>query len=245
MAGLRFAFAELVRETKALKTIARDFLDPNTTWALDQLVSNIESLWSSTAGTTLTLAPLWTLPSHGAYEPGDRRGGPSIRAVITGTWDVAPLGINAKKPIARQKRLLEFCGAASTKIELFEATNGGRIAMWRMELGADDAPGCYVHVQVLGDTDAPPFPHSVPVPRLPGIFVTPMSAIEYVLGELFQDQWTKAAMGDSGDLPYWRELQRERLRRLLAWHQGELQNLISSPWMTLKAAKPAPALFLS
>lgn len=246
MPGLYFRFSEFLRETKALQTIAKDFLDPSTTWVLNQLESDINSLWGAAGSQAarLELRPLRTNHSK-AYEPGDRCGGATIAAVITGIWEVRPVGDNPKKRKVRAKRLLEFCGVACTKIELFDVSDlTRRIAMWRMELGAEGAPGCYFHIQVLGDEDDPPFPKVVPIPRFPSLFVTPMGVIEYVLGELFQDQWAKAAMGDSGDLAYWRNLQRSRLHRLIDWHRDVLADVMSSPWMTIKAAKPDSRMLL-
>jgi hypothetical protein len=246
VAGLHFRFSELIRETTALKGIAKDFLDPTTTWVLEQLVSDMNSLSTAADDRTadLELKPLKTKCSVGNYERGTRSGAATIFAVVTGTWQVRPVGDNPKKSKAKQKRLLEFCGVASTKIELFDpAYPDRRIAMWRMELGAEDAPGCYFHVQVLGDGDEPRFPKTVPIPRFPSLFVTPMSVVEFVLGELFQDQWAKTAMGDSGDLPFWRELQRTRLKQLLTWHCKVIAEVTSSPWMTLKEAKPDERLF--
>lgn len=247
MAGLQFRFRELLHEVKALRSIAREFLDPSTTWALNELESSINSLWGGTRGSAspLELHPLKTKISRGEFEIGGRRGGVSVVARITGKWDVRPIGVNSQKTKAKQGRLLEFCGLASTRIELFYSENlDHRIAMWRVELGADDAPGCYFHIQVLGEEDEPPFPKTVPVPRFPSLFVTPMGVIEYVLGELFQEQWARAAMGSSADLQFWRELQRERLDRLLEWQRSVLSDTMLSPWMALKGAKPDGKLFV-
>ncbi|RJQ61259.1 MAG: hypothetical protein C4530_06480 [Desulfobacteraceae bacterium] len=245
MAGLQFRFAELVREIKALKAISRDFIDSSTSGVLDEFESNLNFLWSA-SGTkhySLQLRPLKTKLSEGAY---DRGRGANIYAAITGKWDVRPVGYNPRKHQARQKRLLEFCGTASTKIELFDAScPEQRIAMWRIEVGTEDSPGCYFHIQILGDKEDPPFPKAIPIPRLPSIFITPMCAIEYVLGELFQDQWAKAVARDSGDLPYWRDLQRKRLLLLFDWYRQVLNQAISSAWMALKTAKPEPAIFVS
>jgi len=249
MAMLRFKFADLIRETKALKTIAKRFLDSNSSRALDQLGSDLESIWSADQNRASELKlspslPLRTIPS-GDYETRNRQGGPQIYGVITGIWEVRPRGDNPRKPKARLKRELEFCGKASTKIELYDTQNTGQpIAMWRMEHGSEDAPGCYFHVQILGDRDEPPFPGTLPIPRFPSIFVTPMGVVEYVLGELFQHKWQKEAAGTSGDLAYWHKLQGDRLISLLKWQQAQLHNLISSPWMTLKAAKPDGDMFL-
>ena len=242
MAGFRFKIVELERETKALKTMGKGFIDSQTSWTLDLFSSNLQSISGERgeSARALELQCLRTTPSN-QYEAGGRRGGQKIHAVISGIWEVRPLG-NHPAP----GRKIEFCGNASTKVELYASDDPEtRLAMWRMELGAEDSPGCYVHAQVLGDSNQPPFPKSVPIPRLPSIFVTLMSAVEFVLGELFQDEWAKATIGNAGDVPYWRELQQKRLQSLFSWNQGRLKNLVSSPWMTLKAAKPDGALFIA
>lgn len=247
MAGLRFKFAELIAELDILKTIGEKFLDPGTIWVLDKLRSNLNSVWSAEENQPikLSLSALHTKQSPGDYEIGDRHGKPTVYAVITGTWVVRPLGNNAKKSKAKAKRLLEFSDIASTVVELYDVRNTQtRVAMWRMELGADDHPGCYFHVHVLGDSDEPPFPKGIPIPRLPSVFVTPMGAIEYVLSELFQDKWAKAAATNSHQMLRWRSLQIERLHRLLNWYQKQLDNVVSSPWVHMKSAKPDGEIFL-
>ena len=241
MAGLCFKIAELERETKALKIIGNRFLDSQSLWTLEQFSSELQSIGGTRgeSARNIKLQGLHTMPSN-QYEIGSRRGGQKIHAVISGTWGLRPLG---NRPAPGRK--VEFCGNASTKIELYASDDSEtRLAMWRMELGADDSPGCYVHAQILGDSDDPPFPKSVPIPRLPSIFVTPMSAVEFVLGELFQDEWAKATAGNSSEMLFWRALQQKRLQSLFSWYQSELKNSVSSPWMTLKAAKPDGELFV-
>jgi len=159
---------------------------------------------------------------------------------------VRPIGANAKKPKERQKRLLEFYGIASTRIRLFDAKDTKRpIAMWRMELGDAQSPGCHFHVQVLGEHDESPFPKSVSIPRLPSIFVTPMAAVEYVLGELFQERWAKAAMESTGNVQRWTGFQKQRLLRLLDWQRRTVERTLTSPWIALKLEKPEATMFLA
>ena len=175
MAGFRFKIAELERETKTLKTMGKRFIDSQTSWTLDLFSSNLQSIRGERGenARALELQGLRTTPSN-QYEAGSRRGGQKIHAVISGIWEVRPLG---NRPASGRK--IEFCGNASTKVELYASDDPEtRLAMWRMELGAEDSPGCYVHAQILGDSNQPPFPKSVPIPRLPSIFVTPMSAVE-------------------------------------------------------------------
>ena len=229
MTGLQFTISELVHETRALKDIAVKYLDQNSIWVLDTLRSNIESIWSAEENSIhqLKLQPLHTTSAN--------VNGQMIYAVCTGIWDVMPLGNNSKKNHASRK--IRFCGIASTKIELHQKNGVTEpIAMWRLELGTHDSPGCYFHAQI----------HEYPpIPRLPSLFVTPMASIEYVIGELFHDDWKQTAMSNSGDVPYWRKLQKDRLNRLLGWYKDSLAKVDSSPWMDLKVKKPEERMFIS
>ena len=241
MSELRFRLSELVDETRTLKRMALGFLDPGTTWALDRFNSRLESIWGAReTEVRLELPPLRTRPNEGAHEARHRRGGRSLYAVISGTWDVVPLGPRPGLP----GRELAFTGLASTRAELYDRRDGDtRLAMWRMELGDDHAPGCHFHAQILGDSDQPPFPSSIPVPRLPSFFASPMSAVEYVLGELFQEKWARETARGTNDSLRWRSLQRRRLQCLFSWYRREVEDCVSSPWMTLKSAKPGASMF--
>ena len=241
MTGLRFHLSELIRETRILQSIARGFFDPGTIWALEQFNSYLESIWGAhEAEIRLELPPLRTRPNEGAHEAGHRRGGQSVYAVISGAWDVVPLWPSRRRP----GRELAISGIASTRVELYDRRDEGtRLAMWRLELGDDNSPGCHVHAQILGDSEWPPFPNSIPVPRLPSHFVSPMSTIEYVLGEMFQDEWAKETASGTNDSLHWRGLQQRRLRCLFSWYQRAIEDPVSSPWMALKSAKPDASMF--
>lgn len=244
MAGLCFKFKELIEDIDMLKAIGKKFLHPAYIGALDSLKSDLESIWSAARDRPLrlNLRELQTTPSQD-YETRDRQGSPRVYAIITGTWAVRPLGDNSRK--LKANRLLEFCDIASTRIELFDIQDPHTsLAMWRMELGAEDHPGCYFHIQILGETDEPPFPDTIPIPRFPSMFITPMGAIEYVLGELFQDKWAKVVTEDKHEVQRWRSVQTERLKRLLGLYQAELVNVVSSPWVHLKRVKPDATMFL-
>lgn len=232
--GLRFPFAELVKKTLTLRKIAALFLCRNTNYFLDKFAKDIDSFKAWSAGSTarLQLRRIMTKPTN-LY-------GSEINAAFSGVWDVTSVPI--KKQSTPTK--IMFSGIASTKIELYCAGNATNpIAMWRLELGAHDSPGCCFHAQILGNCDKPPFPKSIPIPRLPSLFVTPMAAIEYGIGELFQEEWRKHAARKSGDLDYWHGIQQYRLKCLFDWYKNSLTEGKSSPWMNLKEIKPKSALF--
>lgn len=235
MAGFRFKKADLEKEITVLKSMSKSFLKSETTWVLDQFLTELKIIGRAPEGKiySLELHDLHTRPSVN-YEPGQRSGGKSIYAIVSGIWDLKPIG-RASLP----KRKIEFCGIASTTIELYDINDPEtRLAMWRLELGDSDSPGCYVHSHILGDLEEPPFPKSVSIPRLPSLFITPMSAIEFVLGELFQDEWARITGSSKSDVQLWNEFQRKCLQKLMRWYGDQITSSSSSPWIALKSAKP-------
>lgn len=257
--ALQFLCKELVDETAALMDMTKDFLASGAVQVLAELKSDIERIAETRSGRdqAIRLRPVFTVPTRD-YEPGSRSGGQEIYASINGIWEVRPIGAG------RPKTKVAFTGKASAKVELWRAIphpppesrerrgprcgyegRSSRLAMWRVEIGAHDSPGCHFHIQVLGDREEPPFPKSIPVPRLPSPFVTPMAAVEFVLGELFQDKWERRAGEKHHHHDRWRTIQRDRWSSLLKWQKRALDQGRSSPWMNLKAAKPPADLFLA
>ena len=244
--GLQFSCKELVDEIAALMKMAEHFLYLNG--ELAAFKNDLERIGEGPAGCDmqLSLRSLCTRPTRN-YEPGSRSGGLEVYARIMGKWQVRPVGTN------HSNRKIAFTGSASAVVELWpkcslwreENDQSSRLAMWRIELGSYDSPGCYFHSQILGDCVHPPFPKSIPIPRLPSPFVTPMAVVEFVLGELFQDVWSQTASEARHHHQRWRSIQRQRWSSLLKWQRDTLDRGVSSPWINLKEAKPPDNLFLS
>jgi len=250
MAGLRFAFQEVIDEIDAVSHMARSFLSPEgVEIVLPQLKQSLENIRDYGLGNSGTWGieenlPLLTVPSRGEYER-DGRGGESIVAEITSKWDIAPEGLRSKK--SRRSRTFSIAGTATTRIRLLSHPIQDKrlqLAMWRMEIGDDHSPGCHFHLQVLGQEEALPVPNTLPIPRLPGFPFSPLLAIEFVLGELFQDRWPQAAGVESHQSQRWRRIQRKRLLRYLEWQLRGLAESGGSPLTLLKALKPEPGLFM-
>ena len=240
MAGLQFRFEELIREARELKNIAKSFLDSGASLAFDEFISALESIKGAGEGhpRRVELGELRTKESYSH----DRRTGLGVRMCVKGVWDLSPLGRTGAG------RKVEFSGIASTRIALQDATDPcRRLATWKIELGDHQSPGCYFHIHVPGENHDPPFLAGLPVPRLPSLFATPMAALEFALGELFQKKWDKELGRSDPRTIWWCSTQKRRLCDLLEWQQRELKKYKeyeSSPWMTLKAAKPPADLFL-
>ncbi len=237
MPGLQFPIIDFVREVQILHRIAADFLDDKYIWSLFEFEDSIKGLSKAAKESKLRLEldPLHTIPT--------KIKGQEIYAVFTGVWDVSPTDKPQRK---KSSRKIRFCGIASTKVELYEVGDSAApISMLRFELGTHNSPGCYFHTQILGESADPPFPNSLSIPRLPTLFVTPMAAIEYVIGELFQEKWKNATKGSTADAHKWRKLQLDRLKLLFDWYQDSMTELDTSPWMSIKSAKPKDDMFLS
>ncbi len=249
MPPLHFSFQEFDAEIDAIYKIARSFISSNSLYVLPQLRDSLAQIRTAERGQSLRWGiserqPLLTRTSNGDYEP-SRRGKHFVYASISSAWEIEPLGNHNRA--SRQNRKFALTGIASTCVRLLEGESLNTIrelAMWRMEIGDDNSPGCHFHVQVLGESDEPPYPHSLPVPRLPSLLMTPMSVIEFVLAELFQDEWKEHVAKSSPEIQLWQPIQRKWIGKLLLWQYEKIMNLGGSPWTSLKGAKPNSNLFL-
>lgn len=237
---LRFDFTDFIDELEAIQSLAKtQFLDASTDWVFGQLSTQLKQLQAHKSHSAHRWevshnSPLRTIATN-RYEPGGRRGGSYVIGEISWCWQIKNC-FTAKGKVKE----FEICGNASVRLRVCGTEKGSpEIAMWRIESGSADSPGCHFHTQVLGDSDSPPFPKSLPVPRLPTLFVTPMSAIEFFLGELFQDSWAQRLVGDGHNLTFWNSMQRRHLTRLLDWKKSLIESCDrGSPWLALKRAKP-------
>jgi len=247
--SLHFPFQMLLDEIEAISRITRGFMAPSAVGVFAQLKANLESIRASKSTAVAPWAiresyPLQTGESLGQYEPGDG-GSHVVVAELTCLWEVAC--VPDRKHGNRAPTYLSLEGIASTRVRLFDVDTDPRreLAMWRMEVGDNASPGCHFHVQILGEPSHQVFPHSLPVPRFPSIIVTPMAVLEFVLAELFQDNWRQRAAQESADMLRWKPIQQKRWRDLLAWHQICMRDAIGSPWTSFKTKKPSPELFTS
>ena len=245
MANLLFQPAELVNELVALNGVAARFLDRTSPYQLVELLDDIKGLM--TVGGTYILEipeerPLKTRVSEGEFEPSTKTSVRRVYGSITGIWEVETANHRIRDPQRPNKkvnptRLIGFTGKASTVFEVKDEASGDSLARWKIELGDASSPGCFFHTFSSSD-------HGFPVPRHPNVFATPMSAIGFALGELFQDAWEQTLSGSTDAPNRWRSIEADRLKALLKWKLTQVENSTSSPWCDLKAAKPPKDLFL-
>jgi hypothetical protein len=230
MASLEFSAGALARELEAIKELGGSrFLAPETPGRLDQLKYQLPPLVESKGGK-------WFIPldqplktratsSHG--------GGPELWAELSAKWELKRVG---------NTQIVRLSGIASVRVGLWREANPTpeRVAMWRMEIGDERSPGCYFHTQILGDAPHVPYPNWLSVPRLMGFIPTPAVALEFVLAELFQEEWAEHTSQATRATLNWAGIQRPRLAAMFNWHGRVLgeEGDFAVPWTALKSAKP-------
>lgn len=257
---LEFSFTRMLREIQEFSQIAvdGDYLAPGAGERLDLFRRRLEEIQmrapvAGQLGGRLGRVYDWEIfedepvltRGSTSYEPGRREGREEVCARITSIWQIRP---TPKRKKSMPSETFCVAGKASVKVEWYEVCEGELfepLGMWRMELADGASPGCYFHVQIQGEDGrvARPFPHSMPVPRLPCIAFTPMSVLEFALGELFQDEWRDHTRILTASVTNWRAIQRDRLERLLKWQLKLIQDNDAPPWTTLKTERPELGLY--
>lgn len=240
---LSFHLKDLQEESTVLPILASKYLDPSGTHRIAAATDSLK-IAATQKDRQFTWqipedGPIRTLPSRGEYESrndGDNPKGVHVVGQLSFKWQMRT---DSEKPV--KSAVLD--GNATTKIHLLNADDQTEISMWRMEIGPADAPGCCFHTQVLGAGENPPFPKWMPVPRLPSFPPTPMSCLEFLLGELFQRGWSEQVQRDTSESRAWRGVQTRRFTSFLDWQQRILaEKSPVSPLIRLKAFPDTLAL---
>lgn len=249
MADLIFAFEEILEEVRSLSRIGAEFLTAETQDivipAALALLESIRTARPQNPRPWLVTAerPIRTINSVGEYEFGNREGALTVFGELSFIWEISCP--REAGPRSRLQKNFVLSGKSSSRIRIVAKREDEeeQVAMWRFEVGDAASPGCHFHTQIEGESLEPPFPHSLSVPRLPSILVTPMAALEFLLAELFQGRWQRHAGQETAEMQRWKPIQRNRLLKLLHWHSQHIQACIGSPWSALKAQKPPADLF--
>lgn len=246
--SLLFSVSELLAELHAFRELARGMLAGSSDQALYTAAAELTGISKRSTPYRWEIHsdnPVVTQPSVGSYMPDDE-GELTVYAEISFVWMLEPVRSSGNTQPAKQVRLN---GLGSTAIRILDGVpwkprEATEIAVWKMEVADTAAPGTFFHVQVHGREDPAFFPASLDVPRLPGVLNSPFACMEFALGELFQAEWRRIAMKDSGPGLRWRGIQSHRHLRHLAWVTEQVSTTSGSPWVMWKSAQPHEGLFL-
>jgi hypothetical protein len=240
---LRFSFESLDEEIAAFAAVASEFLAPGAIKFLSGLREQLRGIQGAPTNNVRRwgiseATPISTIYSTESHNPRDY----GLMARVCSVWEVT-VPSNAPK-IKNQPRYFELTGTASTRISFWKCVPALlEVARWTFEIADHNGPGCCIHSQVKGDDGSQFFPPTLSIPRLPGMLVTPVDALDYALGELFQDEWAQTIGKGTNQITAWSRFQRDRVKRILDWQRQELQSP-GPAWSRLKRAKPKGDLFL-
>jgi hypothetical protein len=230
---LRFEFHEMHREVQDFYDLAKPFLDPTAEECIGAFAASLAAIRSKAplinnpvdvvnkrySWDIPKYQPLQTRPSRG-YEKGKRQGGLEVFGRLTAVWEITPDSRKSKRDQPKQFRI---SGNASVVVELVDVMTDQPVVTWNMDIADVASPGCMFHSQI---------PSPVPIPRLPCIAFTPLAVAEFILGELFQDDWKIRCSGVACE--NWTAIQKRRLLRLLEWQHQVVKDCKEPPWTALK-----------
>jgi hypothetical protein len=240
MTKFKLSFAELETEIATIPRLAEKFLSSEGRSRLEQAgrtlaaaksKSNYEFTWAIPRE-----SPVRTTPSHGEYErkrDSPTQKGPPVTGALSFSW---------RMQTGHKHNELYLSGNATTQLSIYDREDK-ELGMWRMEVGAHDAPGCCFHTQIFGRAEDQLFPAWLPVPRLPSFPPSPMSCLEFLLSELFQLRWQRQVERESQPLKVWRSLQTKRLSAFLRWQLDTIEQSTGSPLVNLKTF-PHPGVLM-
>jgi hypothetical protein len=244
---VEFRFDQLDDEISAFAECASPFLAQESEAVLQAWREQLRNIQTASDGAMCSwqirpAQPVWTIlsePRHNARDP-------HLRGRLTMKWELTiPRGV--KRTRGRRADRFVLAGIASTKMSLFknDSQAHNEVARWCFEIGDANSPGCHFHTQVKGDPGSQLFPPTLSVPRLPGWAVTPIDAMDFLLGELFQDTWVQRVGEETDSVRTWANIHHARLTKLLRWQQQELSSGTGAGWSRLKRAKPESDLFIA
>jgi hypothetical protein len=243
--GLLFEFSAIRDEITSFVEISRKFIDPSYEYVLldwlDKLMAFQNSRQTGSIRWEITEKnPVRTQPTL-EYEPVGKCGGFEIYGELSSIWQIELVADANRK---NRVRFFRLKGIASTKIKIFRLDLDQSvlpIAQWQFEVGDHQSPGTHFHVGIgfFGQTAT-----SLPVPRLPSLIFTPVDALDFLLGEMFQVRWRREVSLETASVRTWTGHQRERLSRLLGWKLDQVKKSNGSAWNYLKHERPPASILL-
>jgi hypothetical protein len=218
-----FDATTLVDELGLIREIAKAFLEPESLRILHNAQASLRGLSRSKTGSRWAIDdPIRTRVSHGSYAT-DGRGQHAVSAEIRTVWHLQRSG----------RGRVSVSDNVSSTISIL--ADGNRIAEWHMDIAAMSSdPGCGLHAQVHEHDTW--FPSGLDIPRIPTFIPTVGAVVEFVLGELFQKDWSQHVAGHRSN-SNWRSVQLQHWTALLDWQRSVLGAGRVSPWLDLKSAR--------
>lgn len=245
---LAFNLKLVKEELRAFNGLARTKLTADSLVRLDRLQATLDNIFRAEPGAVLQWAtsrdaPIKTKPNKGAHQPGREGKGYDLQAEIGFTWELELVGKYSRQRPANRFVVLKD---SSVKVRIVEVGEGAKkecVAGWDFDLGNHQSPGCHFHAKYHEAEETRREVYSdVDIPRLPTFIFMPTDAIEFVIGELWQDDCERLAV--NSEYSEWYKFAKDRMGRVFDWYLMRIKKTAGSPWMSIKTSKPEPLLLL-
>jgi hypothetical protein len=163
---------------------------------------------------------IWEIPQGNPLETREvQRGSEWLVGRLSFKWEIKKL----------TPKTFRIAGIASTTLEIDNVENDSLPVSWNTDIGGAGHPGYRFHFQFRSNEK------SVEVPRLPSILLTPVDCLDFLLGELFQADWTRHQLDKQNETAGWTQDVRTRMGRLLRAKATCAEEALGvTPWMALK-----------
>ena len=235
--GLKFSVAELRNELKYCDTIANKYLEPQSQGKLKRAADQLSLISSKSPENNFN----WQIEKADSLQTKQ-----SSESVVTSGCGHSLQGRLCFKWTLRSvdRRTVELVGIASTAISIHEVVNSTvsdePVFEWHTDVvTVENAPGPAFHSQVYN-------PAKLDVPRLPSILFSPADCLDFLLGELYQDEWVRHQSSHI-NIKRFAKTQQSRFCLLLDDQKTILKKSIGlrSAWIALKEWEPSDKVFLT
>ena len=253
---LLFSFSDIESEFQFATQAFDSLIDPSTRHIFRSVGDSLKLIRSSGSqqaqpwGTDIWIR---TKPSIGEYQA-DKKGSQILVGEIRFKWRICPYRKNNKAKFD----FFHLAGNASISINILTLgakgksnnesrgdSTGTLLSSWNFDIGAPDSPGCFFHAQTPEGLVKSADKVALDIPRIPTFIYTPIDAVDYLLGELFQERWRLQTTQHAGQFGHLRKTQADRLTRTFDWLSRQSSTCSSgSPLCHVKRQKPDADLLI-
>lgn len=211
MAELHFSTEQIKAETNGMAALAAPFLGRKHSDRFRRAAYDLNLALKS--------GGVWQIPAADPIETLENEGEAGVLfGTLSFKWEVREI----------TPKTFSVSGNASTTLGI-HSLEGAPSVSWNTDIGGAAHPGYRFHMQIRANQK------SMDIPRFPSLLLTPADCLDFLLGELFQQNWTRHQDQKRLETAGWTQGVRTRICRLLrmkAECAGKSSGI--TPWMTLK-----------